>query len=292
MNIQKESKINISSKTKSKIETKSKSKIETKSKSKIETKSKSKIKTKSQNVNINKKHFAYNKVNEEYNPKLLNTFNPKNYFPQEDLNKLNQNDLSKLQMTNIGTYSITKPKKSNWTTHSIINHYTQIYPNYNPNVEKNMNKVTIIDGTAGIGGDLISFAKKFYRVIGVEYNKIHYEVCKNNIELFKYKNVEMYNDSILNYYKTYDIKNNHNNTIFYFDPPWGGSHYKNQEFVDLAIGGKNITYFLNQLYKKGYKYIVLKAPRNLMITKIILDSAVYQYVHVYNYYNMILLFIF
>ena len=141
MNIQKESKINISSKTKSKIESKSKSKNKIKSK----IKSKSKIETKSQNVNINKKHFAYNKTNEEYNPKLLNTFNPKNYFPQEDLNKLNQNDISKLQMTNIGIYSITKPKKSNWTTHSIINHYTQIYPNYNPNVEKNMNKVIIID---------------------------------------------------------------------------------------------------------------------------------------------------
>ena len=40
-------------------------------------------------------------------------------------------------------------------------------------IEKDIQKCTIIDGTAGIGGNVISFAKKFQSVIGVEYNKVH-----------------------------------------------------------------------------------------------------------------------
>ncbi len=264
--------------------------------SRLSIKSKSKKSESKKNVtqNKNKAHYAYNKVNKEYNPKLLNTFDPSMYFPKTDLNKLNKNTISQLQMTNIGTYSISKPEDADWITNSIIHHYTQIYPFYYPNVEKDITKSTIIDGTAGIGGNVISFAKKFNRVIGVEYNKVHYEVCKKNVELFKYTNVEMYNDSILNYYKKYNIKKNHqnvNSTIFFFDPPWGGKSYKKQKYVKLGIGSLDSTHFLNQLYTEGYKYIVLKAPRNFIISDILLKTK-FKNVHIQNYHNMILLFIF
>jgi 16S rRNA G966 N2-methylase RsmD len=266
------------------METKLKSKSKSKS---IIQKSKSIIKK-----DKNKAHYAYNKINEEYNPKLLNTFDPHVYFPQEDLNKLNKNNIQKLQMTNIGTYSISKPIDADWITNTILHHYHHIYSLYHQNNQNKKNKeLTIIDGTAGLGGNLISFAKKFDKVIGIEYNKVHYEVCKNNVELFKYKNVEIYNDSILNYYKKYDIKKSGSQTIFFFDPPWGGKSYKKQKYVKLGIGGVDSTIFLNQLHSEGYKYIVLKAPRNFIISDIILNTK-YKNIHVQNYYNMILLFIF
>ena len=110
------------------------------------------------------------------------------------------------------------------------------------------------------------------------------------MEVLGYTNVEMYNTSILDYYKKYDIQKSVDKTIFFFDPPWGGRSYKKQKYVHLAIGGLHVTQFINQLYKEGYKYIVLKAPRNFIISDILLQIK-YKNVHIQNYHNMILLFI-
>src|SRR5579862_4531061 len=47
----------------------------------------------------------------------------------------------------------------------------------------------VIDATAGVGGNTISFAKKFRRVYAIELDKIRYDFLVNNIDAYELKNV-------------------------------------------------------------------------------------------------------
>jgi predicted RNA methylase len=134
------------------------------------------------------------------------SFNP-------DINKALLNN-KKLQITDKGLYSITKYYDAKWITDMIILFLK------NKNII--ISKTSIIDGTAGIGGNTISFSKYFLKVYSIEINNVHYDVLKNNIEALSINNVDIYLDNFLNIMND-DLKSN----IFFFDPPWGGKSYKN-----------------------------------------------------------------
>jgi 16S rRNA G966 N2-methylase RsmD len=137
----------------------------------------------------------------------------------------------------------------------------------------------ILDGTSGIGGNVISFAKYFKKVCGIEINKDRFEILKNNIDIFKLNNVILINDDCNNY-----LDNDYD--IYFFDPPWGGPDYKNKNNLRFNLG----EYTLNDLIKKIKNYkdkpIIFKLPCNYDLS----EFSYYNYniIKIKNYIILII----
>lgn len=189
-------------------------------------------------------------------PTILNNINLDKYFTKQDIELSIKNNI-KLQITDKGLYSISKHYDATWISEIILNLLKS-------RKYKNINNIKIIDGTAGIGGNTISFSKYFAEVHAIEINNIHNEVLKNNLNALSINNVKIYLDNFLNIIDT--IKNY--SDVFFFDPPWGGKSYKNYKYFNLKIGKLPIQSIINILYEKKFKYVILKAPYNLNISPI------------------------
>jgi len=88
---------------------------------------------------------------------------------------------------------------------------------------------TILDGTACVGGNTISFAKKGFNVISVELDKQRSELLSHNIKLYNLENkIKIYNKNLLEIYKRFKLD------ILFIDPPWG----------ELNILMKNILIYI------------------------------------------------
>ena len=235
------------------------------------------------------KRVTYNSIDERYDPKILDSYDPKAYFHYDDIKRLEKMNEKyrtnrELQMTDIGTYSISEPDIANWITENIINMY-MFYSE-----KKNTKDVVIIDGTAGIGGNVLSFAKQFKRVVGVELNKVHYRVLKNNvIEALRYENVELHNMDTYNFLKNNVYDGDKEKTIFYFDPPWGGPSYKTKDLLHLTMCDMYLSKFLEFVHSSGYKYVFMNSPRNIDITELVRNTP-YKNVFVKKNYVFLISF--
>ncbi len=208
-------------------------------------------------------------------PVILDNINLYYYFDKNDIAYVEKYKKSHLKITDKGLYSISKPLDAQWISEQIIKEFNNLKIN------------TVIDGTAGIGGNVISFAKYFKNVVGIELNKIHYNVLKENIQLLDLKNVRLYNDNILTYYEHIQERDK---SIFFIDPPWGGRKYKNFKNFILKIGKYYIYEFIETLYKNGFKHIVIKAPLNLNVN-LIVQNISFKNIKVIKHINMMLLMI-
>ena len=154
-------------------------------------------------------------------------------FPKTD-------NISKLQYDTEGLYSISHPDVAD-----SISHFMKI----------NINKddITILDATAGLGGNLLSFAKNFKFVYGIELDKNRFNMLQTNIKCYNYNNIKLINGNCIDY-----LDNNYD--VYFFDPPWGGPDYKNYSTVDLFLGNYNLLDIVKKIPKK--KHIVFKVPYN------------------------------
>ena len=202
-------------------------------------------------------------------PIILENFDLEKYFSKADVEKSKLNN-GILKITDKGLYSISKYEDARWISDIIIK-----LIEYNEN--KKAKNLTIIDATAGIGGNTLDFAKLYKSVIAIEINSVHYDVLKNNLATLKIKNVSTINDNFLSVIDS--IKDS--SDIFFLDPPWGGKNYKNFKFFNLKIGKIYIYSIINILYSKKYKYVILKAPFNLNISPLI-GSIKYQNLNIYK----------
>jgi 16S rRNA G966 N2-methylase RsmD len=206
-----------------------------------------------------------NKYDKYVEPVILENVNVFPFFKKEDIEKAS-NSKKLLKITDKGKYSISKPCDAQWITNIICNFSINI-------LKKHPSTQIITDGTAGIGGNVIDFSKHFLEVNAVEINKVHYEVLKNNVEAIDLKNVKTYNDNFLNFVDIFKYQN----SIFFIDPPWGGKSYKNFKYFNLKLGKIMIYDVINILFKKGYKYVFLKAPINLNVSPILASSLYTNY---------------
>ena len=206
-----------------------------------------------------------NKYDKYVEPVILENVNVFPFFKKEDIEKAS-NSKKLLKITDKGKYSISKPCDAEWITNIICNFSINI-------LKKDPSTQIITDGTAGIGGNVIDFSKHFLQVNAVEINKVHYEVLKNNVEAIDLKNVKTYNDNFLNFIDLFKYQN----SIFFIDPPWGGKSYKNFKYFNLKLGKIMIHDVINILFKKGYKYVFLKAPINLNVSPILASSLYTNY---------------
>lgn len=191
----------------------------------------------------------------------------KYYFPYE-----HNIDMKKLQISTIGLYSISTPKDAKNITQVILK-----------NISTNSKNLVITDGTSGIGGNIINFALYFKEVHAVELDKLHYKILKNNISVYKRKNVKIYNDSYINVYNK--IKQD----IIFLDPPWTGIDYKEKTNLSLKLG-KYELYEVVKMIKNIAKLIVLKVPINFDYRTFI-KNIDYNLIKLYKIRNYIIIVI-
>lgn len=166
---------------------------------------------------------------------------------------------------------ITTPHNSLMIT-SIINEHI---PEYIPRSE-----ITILDGTACVGGDSISFGNIFGSVIASEINNERYRMLVNNLIEYKLYNVVPVNDDCLKIYDKINFLN-----IIYFDPPWGGKNYKSNSKLRLSLGSSYIDDVIENILGSNLdniKLIVLKLPQNYdleLIYKKIKNHEVTMYLY-------------
>ena len=146
--------------------------------------------------------------------KLILMKNMKIYFPPD----INGNGIN-LRMTNIGLYSTSRTNDARNITNIILSY-----------CDNSKNKI-ITDATAGLGGNVISFASKFKKINAVEINNLHCEMLEHNINQYtKFdKKIKIYNNDYIK------IMDNIKQNIIFIDPPWGGPSYY-EERLKLYLG--------------------------------------------------------
>ena len=127
-------------------------------------------------------------------------------------------------------------------------------------LDKKMKGLVITEMTAGVGGNVLNFAKYFKYVNAIEIDALRYMYLNKNVELYEYNNVNCYNDDSINLLIN---KDDLVQDIVFFDPPWGGKDYKlfnnlRLDFSDYTV--ENVCKILFQRIRN--KMIVLKLPNN------------------------------
>ena len=145
----------------------------------------------------------------------------------------------------------------------------------------NPQKIKIIDYTAGVGGNVISFGKYFNYTYAIEIDKTRADYLLNNINVYNLKNIKIINDSSINFNNNNMIEINPN--VIFIDPPWGGNCYRNNDLLKLTLGDMPIEELIIDIFDKYYtiitsainsysnRLVVLKLPKN------------YDIEYIYNY---------
>jgi len=154
-------------------------------------------------------------------------------------------DYSLLKTTDEGSYSITRRRDADKIM-SILG-----------NIFKNIEKMTITDITACIGGDTLNFALKFGHVHSIELNKENFEALENNVKVYDLHNVTLHHGDSTKIF-------NWNTHVLYIDPPWGGKEYKKHKELDLFLSEKRLDCWIEEVLSRKNRpdFIVLKLPSN------------------------------
>lgn len=156
-------------------------------------------------------------------------------FPSSDNQELLNYDLE-------GLWSISLPTDADLITNIIKGKIT--------------NNSNIFDGTGGLGGNVISFAKSFKSVIACELNSDRFKLLENNLKIFGIQNVTLYNGNCL------DILFNKNYNAYFFDPPWGGPEYKLNDKITIKLGNYDLVEIIKKIREKNKSPIFMKLPGN------------------------------
>jgi predicted RNA methylase len=160
------------------------------------------------------------------------------------------NNYNNLQYDSEGLWSITHPGDADIISLMI----KKFISNHNKNLV--LEDLTILEGTAGLGGNIFSFAKHFSKVKGIELDSNRFKMLESNLSCYNFDNVEIENGNCIDFLKE-------NFDIYFFDPPWGGPKYKSKESIDLYLGKFNLNEVVKKIPKN--KYIIFKLPYNFNI---------------------------
>lgn len=186
----------------------------------------------------------------------------KKLFPKT--NEKSNSKYKELMSDEVGRYSISLPKDAEIITSLIEFHINKL------NLVSN--NLILTDSTAGVGGNTISFSKKFKSINSVEIDKKRFEFLKNNIKCYDLKNINLLNSNYLN------IIDNLIQDVVFLDPPWGGRGYKKKECLKLKLSEVPLENICKKL-RKLTKMLVLKLPLNYDLDSIIkeLDATIFKY---------------
>ena len=124
------------------------------------------------------------------------------------------------------------------------------------------NTLNIIDGTAGVGGNTLSFAKHFNKIYSIEIDRDRYNCLNNNVSLYKHDNITTINENCISILRTFRKCD-----VIFLDPPWGGKNYKLYRKLRIKLSGIPIETICNNIMNPKMmlcvpKLIVMKLPTN------------------------------
>eukprot|EP00762_Andalucia_godoyi_P001049 ANDGO_01953.mRNA.1 Uncharacterized protein L320 len=129
----------------------------------------------------------------------------------------------------------------------------------------------IVDGTSGLGGNVISFVKSensFERCFAIELDAVRYTCLKHNVAEYGLSGlVECVNANFITWFRA-EYKQKCNGAVIFMDPPWGGDeYYRNDVIRDLALLDRDgskvfLDELITELFNGGCPLLVLKLPTN------------------------------
>jgi 16S rRNA G966 N2-methylase RsmD len=153
---------------------------------------------------------------------------------------------------NYGKIKIDDDSFSYITIREVADFISKIISHHLLQFNVNSQKSTIIDYTAGVGGNVLSFGKFFNKVYAIELSKLRAEYLQNNINVYCFKNINVINDSAVLFNENQMITINPN--VIFVDPPWGGIDYKNSESLQLKLGETTIEDLIINIIEKFSDY--------------------------------------
>lgn len=178
--------------------------------------------------------------------------------------------VGKIKYDETALFSITKQEIADSMTNILrsMPHITQESP--------------VLDATACVGGNTISFCKFFDHVTAIELDETRYGFLRNNMELFGYNEhtVTLINCNCINFIR--NLENRVTYDIMFFDPPWGGPEYKNHRRIMLYLQEISMIHLLDIVRGKTM-YCVIKVPLNFDFKAI--KEAVYNLSSSYRIYH-------
>lgn len=171
---------------------------------------------------------------------------------------LNSNEMSKLKLTPESLYSVSIPQDAELISKLIKKHYPRAQ--------------IIADMTSNVGGNSINFCSKFKKVYSIEIDKITCDVLEHNLNVYNFKNYEIFNQSCLNFNKFADV--------YFYDPEWSGVLYGMNISINMYINNINIVDILKPNF-------CLKVPNNFNIYPL-LSKFPYLSIHKIRNYMLII----
>jgi 16S rRNA G966 N2-methylase RsmD len=123
---------------------------------------------------------------------------------------------------------------------------------------KKKEDVTIVDSTACVGGDTLTFCNNFGIVIPIEIDENRYSDLLHNINLYNIQNAFPINGNCFEKIPEIEI----NLDVIFIDPPWGGKDYKKLDKLDIKMDDKDLDVIIKSFFIKNVKLVVVKLPKN------------------------------
>jgi predicted RNA methylase len=167
---------------------------------------------------------------------------------------------SKFETVDSSHYSSTMP----WHILQVHNILKKRFPGFEKFTD-------IIDATANVGVDSIHFAANTEAdIVAVELEKPEFDALSANIKKFDYENRITPSHASIYDIVNLAIKAKETSDMIYFDPPWGGSDYKNAgpDSLMLKLDDNPISDIVKRIAKYDIaKYIAIKVPNNFAFTE-------------------------
>lgn len=124
-------------------------------------------------------------------------------------------------------------------------------------------QLDVVDATAGIGGNTLSFARHCRKVHAFELNFERWRMLRANVELLQLgPKVSCYHGDFVTYLKVGYFRDQ---TVFFIDPPWGGTKYRRERELALSLSGVPLHRVVNLLPHSRETTVGLKVPLNFAL---------------------------
>ena len=194
-------------------------------------------------------------------------------------------DYTKLRMTKIGRYSISRPEHADLISRHIVTFAEMLDLGHPSNI-------SLIDATAGIGGNTLSFLKYFKYVTAIEVKKEHFDILETNLKCYK---LYPRSDQLKLINRDYTmIFNTVQSDIIFFDLPWNNDEvwYSKKRDLMLYLSGIPLHTLVTNVFRYDLsRMVVCKCPFNfnfsLFIRKLGGD-LIMKTVKVHSYYIILI----